>query len=70
MNLRWFAYTHVMMILSMHPKLLDGLNYKSKDENNGRKRGWVTFFSSSHFEGSGARFLVRNNLGVEGCAGT
>jgi len=70
MNLRWFTYTHVMMILSMHPKLLDGLNCKSKDENNGKRRSWVTFLNSSHFEGRRARSLVRNTLGVEGRVGT
>jgi len=70
MNLRWFTYTHVMMILLMHPKLLDGLNCKSKDENNGRRRSWVTFLSSSHFEGRGARSLVRNTSRVERRAGT
>jgi hypothetical protein len=70
MNLRWFTYTHVMMILLIHLKLLDGLNCKSKDENNGRRRSWVTFLNSSHFEGRRAHSLVRNTLGVEGHAGT
>ncbi len=35
------------------PKLLDGLNWKSKGEDSGRKRNWGTFPSSQHFEGRG-----------------
>jgi len=37
----------------MHPKLLDGLNYESKGEDNGR-RSWGAFLGLQHFEGRGA----------------
>jgi hypothetical protein len=36
------------------PKLLDGLNYESKGENNGRKRSWDALPSSRHFGRRGA----------------
>ncbi len=35
------------------PKLLDGLNYKSKGEDNGRRRSWGMFPSLQHFGGKG-----------------
>jgi hypothetical protein len=35
------------------PRLLDGLNYESKGENNERKRSWGVLFSSQHFGGRG-----------------
>jgi hypothetical protein len=41
----------------MHPKLLDGLNYESKDEDNGRRRSWGALLGLQHFR-------------VEGHAGT
>ncbi len=34
----------------MHPKLLDGLNYESKGENN-RRKSWGMLFNLQHFEG-------------------
>jgi hypothetical protein len=37
------------------PKLLDGLNFESKSENNARKKNWV-------------RSLVRSTSGVKGRA--
>ncbi len=36
------------------PKFLDRLKYKSKDENNGRKKSWGTLPSLQHFGGRGA----------------
>jgi hypothetical protein len=33
------------------PKLLDGLNCKSKGEDNGRRRSWGALFGSQHFRG-------------------
>jgi hypothetical protein len=38
----------------MHPKILDGLNDKSKGEDNKRKRSWGTFLNSWHFGSKGA----------------
>ncbi len=35
-------------------KLLDGLNYESKGEDNGRKKSWGALLSSQHFGGRGA----------------
>jgi hypothetical protein len=46
-----------------HPKLLDGFNYESKGEDNGRRRGWGTFISSQHFGGRGACWSSRMGLG-------
>jgi len=37
-----------------HPKILDGLNYESKSEDNRKKRGWGALFGTQHFEGRGA----------------
>jgi hypothetical protein len=36
------------------PKLLHGFNYKSKGENNGRRRSWGTLLGSQHFGGKRA----------------
>ncbi len=36
------------------PKLLDGLNYKSKAEDNERRRSWGMLFSSQHLGGGEA----------------
>ncbi len=41
------------------PKLLDRLNWESKNENNGRKMSWGTFFISQHFKGRGACWSSR-----------
>jgi hypothetical protein len=38
------------------PKLLDGLNCKSKGDDSGKRRSWV-------------HSLARNTLGVKGCVG-
>jgi len=45
-----------MKKIMTRPKLLDGLNYKSKGEDNGRKRSWV-------------HSLACNTSGVEGHVG-
>jgi hypothetical protein len=34
-------------------KLIDGLNYKFKVEDNERRRSWGMFFGSQHFGGRG-----------------
>jgi len=34
-----------------HSKLLDGLNYESKGEDNRRRKSWGTFPGSLHFGG-------------------
>jgi hypothetical protein len=36
------------------PRLLDELNYESKDENNGKRRSWSALPGSQHFEGEWA----------------
>jgi hypothetical protein len=41
------------------PKLLHGLNYESKDEDNGRRRSWGAFLDSWHFGGKGACWSSR-----------
>ncbi len=46
-----------------HPKLLDGLNYKSKGENNGRRKSWGALFSLQHVRGIGACWSSRMGLG-------
>jgi hypothetical protein len=43
-----------MMIIDAPPKLLDGLNCKSKDENIGRRRNWGALPGLQHFKGRGA----------------
>ncbi len=47
----------------MHPKLLDGLNYKSKGENNGRRKSWGALFNLQHFRGRGACWNFEMGLG-------
>ncbi len=36
------------------PKIFDGLNYESKEEDNRRKRSWGVLFGSQHLGGRGA----------------
>jgi hypothetical protein len=38
----WFIVT----INVTHPQLLNGLNYESKGEDNGKRRSWGTLFGS------------------------
>jgi hypothetical protein len=42
------------ILLMMHPKLLDRLNYASKSENIKRIRSWGMLFGLQHFGGKGA----------------
>jgi hypothetical protein len=44
-------------------RLLDGLNCKSKGENNGRRRSWGAFLGLQHFGGRGACWSSRMGLG-------
>ncbi len=45
------------------PKFLDGFNYKSKGENNERKRNWGVLSNSQHFGGKGACWSFKMGLG-------
>ncbi len=36
------------------PKLLDGLNFESKGEDNERRKSWGALLGSQHFGGRGA----------------
>jgi len=47
----------------MHPKLFDRLNYKSKCEDNGRKRSWNVFPNFQHFGGRRACWSSKMGLG-------
>jgi hypothetical protein len=45
------------------PKLLDGFNYKSKGEDNGRRRNWGALPGSQHFAGRGVCWSFEMGLG-------
>ncbi len=45
------------------PKLLDGLNYESKGEDNRKRRSWGVFPGSQHFGGRGACWSFGMGLG-------
>ncbi len=47
----------------MHPKLLDGLNCKSKGEDNGKKKNRGVLPSSLHFRGRGVCWSSGMRLG-------
>ncbi len=47
----------------MHPKLLDGLNYESKGEDNERKRSWGVPLGWQHFGGRRACWSSKMGLG-------
>jgi hypothetical protein len=55
---------HTVQLITWHtPKLLGGLNYESKGENNKRIRSWSVFPSSQHFENRRACWSSRMGLG-------
>ncbi len=41
------------------PKLLNGFNYKSKGDDNGRRRSWGAFPGLQHFGGRGVCWNFR-----------
>jgi hypothetical protein len=48
------VYLFLVQVSWRTPKLLDGFNYESKDENCERTRSWGAFPGSQHFGGKGA----------------
>jgi hypothetical protein len=56
-HFRYNFLTHLILeqvLAWCTPKLLDGLNYESKDEDNRKRRSWGVVLGSQHFEGKGA----------------
>jgi hypothetical protein len=49
-------------LLLTHPKFLNRLNYKSKDEDNERRRNWGALPGSQHF--GGRRVCYNSKMGI------
>jgi len=52
--LPWSYAAQRFVVFLCTPKLLDGLNYEFKGEDNKRRRSWGMFLGSQHFGGKGA----------------
>ncbi len=63
MKLWFFLYVEGCNGQMTHPKLLDGLNYKSKGEESRRKRNWSALPSLQDFEGR--RVCQSSRMGLE-----
>ncbi len=52
MSYKWFKGGTFKFGTIWHtPELFQRLKFEAKNENNGRKRSWGTFFSLQHFGG-------------------
>jgi hypothetical protein len=60
----YLFYPKANFVIKWHtPKLFNGLNYKSKGEDNGRKRSWSALPNLQHFKGKRACWNSGMGLG-------